>query len=78
MSIPGFFLALFAYCISEDVAGSFHAFSVGMGVHSERHRLVGMAQLFGNTGDVGSIGDGDAGECMPELMRMKVWHTVLL
>lgn len=56
--------------ISENLTGTTNAFLICVSVHTERNGLVTVAELFGHTCHVGPIRDGDAGEGVPQLVRM--------
>ena len=49
-----------------------------MGVHPQRHRLVTVAQLFGDTGNICPVSDCHASEAVPELVRVQAGDIVPL
>lgn len=63
-------------CVAENIAGGLDAFCVGVGVHFERDAFIGMTKFFGNRSNIRVVRDGDAGECVTQLMRMKMIDAV--
>ena len=64
--------------IAEDIAGGLDAFRVGVGVHFERDAFIGMTEFFGNRSNIRVVRDGNTGECVTQLMRMKMVDAVPL
>ena len=64
--------------IAEDIAGSLDAFCVCVGVHFERDTFIGMTEFFGNRSDIRVVRDSNTGECVTQLMRMKMVDAVSL
>lgn len=64
--------------VAEDLACPPDAFLIGVGVHPQGHGLVAVAQLLRYTGDIRSVGNGNAGEGVPQLVRMQPRRVVPL
>ena len=62
--------------VAEDITGSLDAFCVGVGVHFERDAFIGMTEFFGNRSNIRVVRDGDTGECVAQLVRMKMIDAV--
>ena len=62
--------------VAEDITGGLDAFCVGVGVHFERDAFIGMTEFFGNRSNIRVVRDGDTGECVAQLMRMKMIDAV--
>ena len=65
-------------CIAENIAGGLDAFCVGVGVHFECDAFIGMTELFGNRSNIRMVRDSNAGECVTQLMWMKMVDAVPL
>lgn len=63
------------YCIPEYLGGPLAAFGVSVGVHSQRYRLVRMAQGLRHRGHVGPGGDCHACEGVPQLVGVQIRDT---
>jgi len=66
------------YCIPEDLAGSFHAFLIGVGIHSQRYRFVAVAQLFRYAGYICTVCNGNTGKGMPQIVEADVRESGVL
>ncbi len=78
-SLPGSFLLILSFqCVPDSLTGAADRFHIGVGVHSERDRRVAMAQAFTERNHIRPVCNGNAGGAMPEQMRMKTGHIVLL
>lgn len=73
LSLFGFF-----YCLPEDLAGSFHAFLIGVGIHSQRYRFVAVAQLFRYAGYICTVCNGNTGKGMPQIVEADVRESGVL
>lgn len=62
--------------VAEDITGGLDAFCVGVGVHFERDAFIGMTEFFGNRSNIRVVRDGDTGECVAQLVRMKMIDAV--
>ena len=62
--------------VAEDITGGLDAFCVGVGIHFERDAFIGMTEFFGNRSNIRVVRDGDTGECVAQLMRMKMIDAV--
>ena len=65
-------------CISKDLTCPLYALLISVSIHPQCDRFVRMTQLFRYTGNVRSVGDGDAGKAVPKLVGMQTLHTIFL
>ena len=65
-------------CVLEDLTCPLYALLISVSIHPQCDRFVRMTQLFRYTGNVRSVGDGDAGKAVPKLMGMQTLHTIFL
>ena len=70
MAVLGCILCLLD-CIPEDLACPLDALLIGVGVHPQCDGFVAVPQLFRHAGNVGTIGNGNTGEAVAELMWMQ-------
>lgn len=73
LSLPSFF-----YGIPDDLSRLADTFLIRMSIHPQGHSLVAMAQGLGYTGNVGTVGDGNAGKRVTQLVRMEIGGAVPL
>lgn len=79
-SLPGFscLLALCFERVPDNLTGPPDAFLIGVGVHSERHRRVAMAQTLADRYHVRAVGDRKGGTCVAALVGVKILYAVPL
>ena len=65
-------------CFPENIACSRNASLVRVRVHAKCYCLVGMPQLFGNAGNIRTIGNCNAGKTVAEHVRMQSFDAALL
>ena len=76
MAVPGFFLCLLDFGfegVPEDLTCPADAFFVGVGVHPESYGGVAVSQTFKDRYNVSSMGQGDRGGGVSELVAWKSW-----